>query len=1098
MSGAIVPVTTPSPYGITASDNPGALISSVILKEDNYSEWAEELMNSLQAKQKLGFLDGTIPKPTTEPALSSWKAANSMIIGWIRTSIDPTIRSTVAFVSDAKDLWDSLKQRFSNGNGVRKQLLKDEILACKQDGQSVLVYYGRLTKLWEELQNYKTSRTCTCEAAPDIAKEREDDKVHQFLLNLDERFRPIRSTITVQDPLPALNQVYSRVIHEEQNLNASRIKDDIKTEAVGFTVQATPLPPTPQVAAVSAPRFRDRSSLTCTHYHRQGHDITECFLVHGYPDWWLEQNGSNGSAGRGTSGRGNNGRGNNNRGGRSSSSGSRGKGRANAASTHPPPTSTPSNADQINQLISLLQAQNPATSSQKLSGKTFTTYVIIDTGASHHMTGDITLLTNVEDIIPSPVTKPDGTASRATKRGTLALHNAYVLPDVLFVPDFNCTLISVAKLLKHTGCVAIFTDTLCFLQDRFTRTLIGAGEEREGVYYFTGVLAARVNKGFKESSSATLWHHRLGHPSTGVLLSFPEFASSSSDLEIIKSCDICYRAKQAREVFSPSLNKTTVCFELIHCDVWGPYRTPASCGSVYFLTIVDDFSRSVWTFLMAEKSEVSRLIRNFCAMSERQFCKSIKTVHSDNGTEFMCLKSFFQEQGIIHQTSCVDTRQQNGRVERKHRHILNVARTCLFQSHLPRKFRGESILTAIHLINRTPTKILHGKSPYEVLFGSRPSYSALRTFGCLCYAHYRARDKDKFSERSRRCVFVGYPYGKKGWRLYDLEKNKFFVSRDVVFQETVFPYGTIESSSIPFSPSMFPPSTIFHDDDWLQPQADISISPTVDLSSPTTIPTLTTTSPPVIVTTPTSPLSLSHPMVLTPSSNSNPGSPSSPSSPLPPSSSPSLSPLSSPEASPGLPELLGKGHRQKLPSVLLKDFVAHHATAPSLTNNTPSTASSATFTDPSLSKTVCGKILDSIPISISDEKFSGLHRVFMVAITSDTEPTSYHQASQIKEWCAAMGLEITALEENHTWDITTLPPGKKAIGSKWVYKLKYNSDGTLERHKARLVALGNRQVEGSDFTETFAPVAKMTTVRFLLAVAAARQWEVHQMGFITC
>lgn len=103
----------------------------------------------------------------------------------------------------------------------------------------------------------------------------------------------------------------------------------------------------------------------------------------------------------------------------------------------------------------------------------------------------------------------------------------------------------------------------------------------------------------------------------------------------------------------------------------------------------------------------------------------------------------------MHQTSCVDTPQQNGRVERKHCHILNVACACLFQSHLPRKFWGESILTANHLINRTPTKILQGKSPYEVLHGSRPSYSALRTFGCLCYAHYKAHDKDKFSERSR-------------------------------------------------------------------------------------------------------------------------------------------------------------------------------------------------------------------------------------------------------------------------------------------------------------------------------------------------------------
>lgn len=112
-------------------------------------------------------------------------------------------------------------------------------------------------------------------------------------------------------------------------------------------------------------------------------------------------------------------------------------------------------------------------------------------------------------------------------------------------------------------------------------------------------------------------------------------------------------------------------------------------------------------------------------MSERKFGKSVKIIRSDNGTEFMCLTSYFQECDIIYQTSCVDTPQKNGRVERKHRHILNVARACLFQSHLPIKFWGESILTATYLINHTPTPILKGKSPYEVLFGTRPSYSML-------------------------------------------------------------------------------------------------------------------------------------------------------------------------------------------------------------------------------------------------------------------------------------------------------------------------------------------------------------------------------------
>ena len=110
---------------------------------------------------------------------------------------------------------------------------------------------------------------------------------------------------------------------------------------------------------------------------------------------------------------------------------------------------------------------------------------------------------------------------------------------------------------------------------------------------------------------------------------------------------------------------------------------PASCGAVYFLTVVDDFSRAVWTYLLLAKSEVKKVMQRFCAYAERQFKLPVQKVRSDNGTEFMCLREFFQEKGIVHQTSCVDTPQQNGRVERKHRHILNVARALLFQSSMP-------------------------------------------------------------------------------------------------------------------------------------------------------------------------------------------------------------------------------------------------------------------------------------------------------------------------------------------------------------------------------------------------------------------------------
>ncbi|CAH9068461.1 unnamed protein product, partial [Cuscuta epithymum] len=96
-------------------------------------------------------------------------------------------------------------------------------------------------------------------------------------------------------------------------------------------------------------------------------------------------------------------------------------------------------------------------------------------------------------------------------------------------------------------------------------------------------------------------------------------------------------------------------------------------------------------------------------------------------------------------------------------------------------------------------------------------------------------------------------------------------------------------------------------------------------------------------------------------------------------------------------------------------------------------------------------------------------------------------------WRAAMQTEIRALENNQTWVLESLPAGKKARGCKWVYKIKHRSDGTIERLKARLVVFGNHQEEGIDYTETFASVAKMVTVRTFLAVAAAKNWELHQM-----
>jgi hypothetical protein len=138
-------------------------------------------------------------------------------------------------------------------------------------------------------------------------------------------------------------------------------------------------------------------------------------------------------------------------------------------------------------------------------------------------------------------------------------------------------------------------------------------------------------------------------------------------------------------------------------------------------------------------------------------------------------------------------------------------------------------------------------------------------------------------------------------------------------------------------------------------------------------------------------------------------------------------------------------------------------------------------------------ILYPLSSSLSYDKLSFNHKHFSLHVSSHVEPIFYHQAVKDPLWRDAMQAEISALEQNNTWELTNLPPHKHAIGCKWVFKIKHRSDGTIERYKARLVAKGYTQSEGIDYYETFSPVAKLTTVRCLLAIAAVKGWFLHQL-----
>ncbi|KAL2931658.1 Retrovirus-related Pol polyprotein from transposon RE1 [Bienertia sinuspersici] len=804
-STAVTPIDPSSPYYLGSGDQPGNSITHVLFKNDNYVAWSRAITLSLKARRKFVFIDGSLPKPTDAKTLLDWETVHSMLVSWILRSIDPKLAESIPFHDDAKLLWKYLERHFCVANGPRIQQLRAQISDCRQSkSMSIEVYYTKLLGLYDELNRLKPLHTCscgkcTCDVVGKFAEDRREEIFHQFLIGVDDDYYAhVRSNLLSQSPSADLDRAYQALIQEERSRAIAREKAQVE-DTHAFAVHVTRSRPPGRSATPRTSEHVDKSGLVCSYCRKRGHDRDNCFDLHGRPEWYNElllrrsrvTTSSTPAAAR------------------SDSSASRPAPAVTRGQGHGP-TSARANAVynasySASDDVGLLGAHPtsyahvvpntplPSTSTtmdvDRMSGNTLTSsFWIIDTGATHHITNNPHILFDAESVSSWPVGLPNGHNAMATLIGSISLSPMLTLKNVLYVPELHCNLISVSQLIDSSNCLVHFTNTLCAIQDQHSRMLIGTGERRDGLYYFRDVPAINVVS-TTPVMEFELWHRRLGHPSDRVLKLVPAIRNSTSTKKCLnKACIICPMAKQSRDIFPTSDHKATRFFELIHCDLWGPYRTPASCGAIYFLTLVDDYSRAVWVYLLNAKSEVYGAFNKFFAMISCQFETHVKYVRSDNGTEFKCMIPFFEASGIIFQTSCINTPQQNGRVERKHKHILNVARALRFQANLPISFWGECILAAVHIINRTPSTVLQNKTPYEMLFDQAPSFDELRVFGCLCFAHNQRTKGDKFASRSRRCIFVGYPQGKKGWKMYDLDTHDFFVSRDVLFHETEFPY----------------------------------------------------------------------------------------------------------------------------------------------------------------------------------------------------------------------------------------------------------------------------------------------------------------------
>jgi transposase InsO family protein len=254
--------------------------------------------------------------------------------------------------------------------------------------------------------------------------------------------------------------------------------------------------------------------------------------------------------------------------------------------------------------------------------------------------------------------------------------------------------------------------------------MIGLAEAFEGLYYLN-LQDKNVNVAAIDCPSTStipaqaIWHFRLEHLSTNRLsVVHSKFPYISVDHKGI--CDVCHLARHKKIPFPHSF----------HIDIWGPIATQSIHGYSYFLTIIDDYSRYTWLCLLKHKSETRSKLVSSIKLIEIQYNAKIKIIRSDNGVEYI-MPDYYSPKGILHQRSCVETPQQNGRVERKHQHLLNVARALLFHSHLPKKFWCYAVIHATYLINRIATPVLQNKSPFELIFNKGLDLQHLKFFGSL-------------------------------------------------------------------------------------------------------------------------------------------------------------------------------------------------------------------------------------------------------------------------------------------------------------------------------------------------------------------------------
>lgn len=501
--------------------------------------------------------------------------------------VDKSLLSGIMYVSCAQHVWEDLVERYNKIDGSRTFNLHKEIAILTQGTNSVSVYFTRLKGLWKEFEAMVPAPSCDCDKSKEYMIHLRKLKLFQFLMGLNNIYMQERSQIILMSPLPYVNQAYSMIMSRNETVAYSRNGGSQK--------------------------FKKNSHLFCD-CKLKNHTRENCYKLVGYPqDSKFKKRGPNTAYNAVTERAISQDCGIPNYTSHSTNLDIGQLSRHDSSSRQQVQLENYSiTKDQYRQLIQFLsKAPELVHSANVVSNMTginscltsntnasINPTWIIDTGVINHIVADLNFLDKItvhRPINPKKVSLPNGDISLVESIGSSTLPNNNVITGVFYLPHFKFNLFSVSKLTRKLQCSATFFPNFCVFQDLSHRKVKMIGKE-DGELYLLSSKSSSKDVNFSASCSVSLikiasnldialWHKKFAHVASSVLKKLLS-SDSTSITDTMNKCTICPCAKQTRISFPINTSKNSTCFDLLHMNLWGQYKTPTHDGHKYFLTIV--------------------------------------------------------------------------------------------------------------------------------------------------------------------------------------------------------------------------------------------------------------------------------------------------------------------------------------------------------------------------------------------------------------------------------------------------------------------------------------------------------------------------------